>query len=146
MAAPPGARQRTLLEHFFLKPRSSSQEVVAAALQEGALELAAKKEMEKQKLKRGSTPWAAWSTEKKQKFGEELASGMSWSAFKVCVCCVRCPLCGFLQTKYANEVLPPESTLRGWKSKTLAGQVLLPSGRPTTLDVPEELAVMDTLR
>ena len=50
MVAPPGAKQTTILNHFVAKPRSSSQEVVAAALQDGPLNLVVKKEVDKKNI------------------------------------------------------------------------------------------------
>ena len=44
---------------------------------------AAAKQMKQARRKRGETPWASWPPQKKQALAEELASGLSWSAFKV---------------------------------------------------------------
>ena len=55
---------------------------------------------------------------------------------------VRAPL----WLRHADEELPPESTLRGWRSKAKHRQVLSASalGRPCTLSPLEEEVVMDT--
>ena len=66
----------------------------------------------------------------------------------MCVC-VRAPLWGVsspLQLRHPDEELPPESTLRGWRTKAKLGQVLLAPGRPCTLTPLEEEVVMSTMR
>ena len=109
---------------------------------------AAAKQLKEARRKRGETPWASWPPQKKQALAEELASGLSWSAFKVLCVRVFLHLVGAfpLQLRHAEEEMPPESTLRGWRAKAKYGRVLLAPGRPSTLSTLEETVVMDTMR
>ena len=106
---------------------------------------AAAKQLKEARRKRGETPWASWPPQKKQALAEELASGLSWSAFKVLCVRVFLHLVGAfpLQLRHAEEEMPPESTLRGWRAKAKYGRVLLAPGRPSTLSTLEETVVME---
>ena len=50
MAGIPRARQVGIIQHLFVKPRTASQVVVAAALQDAVLNLVVKKEVDKKNI------------------------------------------------------------------------------------------------
>ena len=70
---------------FFPKKEIAAQDAVALEVQHFASAAVGLKALlvKDTQRKRGSTPWAKWPPHKKQALAEELAGGLSWTAFKV---------------------------------------------------------------
>ena len=133
----------SIKNYFQVVPKVARGQLQADLIAEAQQLVAAKAAIPKAKRKAGD--WVAWPPLKKQAMAEDLTQ-MSWTAFKVCLVCVPPLAPRPAQLKYSRETLPPESTLRGWRSKAKYKQVLLAPGRPKLLQTGEEDALVETIR